>query len=224
MLSSLYCYHCHLLISRLCISRVVLPSLVLDDNLIYFDCDYLHLPFRSRTPTMLLAEALPLIKAHWPIATFVLLVAHLLHNKFYKGLNKYPGHPLAAYTNWWRFWDVSKERTEYTHIALHKQHGDIVRLGPNVLSFADPKAIKTIYGLNKGMTKVRLHLIMTYLPAYHTNTTIYSLPFIQSNKLLLRASVYSPSSAHASRTTTQNIAVVSTAPLPCHRWLAMSHS
>lgn len=157
---------------------------------------------------MLLGEVLPLIKAYWPIATSILLVAHLLHNKFYKGLNKYPGHPLAAYTNWWRFWDVSKERTEITHIALHKQHGDIVRLGPNVLSFADPKAIKTIYGLNKGMTKVSHHLIIAYLSAYHTDMTLYSLPFIQSNKLLQKASVYSPSSAHASRTITRNIAVV----------------
>lgn len=110
---------------------------------------------------MLLAEALPLIKAYWPLLTLALLAAHLIHNKFYKGLNKYPGHPLAAYTNWWRYWDVSKLHSQETHIALHKEHGDIVRLGPNVLSFADPKAIKTIYGLNKGMTKVRtsnLHL------------------------------------------------------------------
>ena len=28
-----------------------------------------------------------------------------------------------------------------------------MRLGPNVLSFADPRAIKIIYGLNKGMVK-----------------------------------------------------------------------
>lgn len=102
---------------------------------------------------MLLSELLPLVKAHWPILTCVLLLAHFLHNKFYKGLNKYPGHPLAAYTNWWRYWDVSNQHPEITHSALHQKHGDIVRLGPNVLSFADPRAIKTIYGLNKGMTK-----------------------------------------------------------------------
>ena len=37
---------------------------------------------------------------------------------------------------------------------MHKEKGDIVRLGPNALSFADPKALKDIYGLKKGFTKV----------------------------------------------------------------------
>ncbi|KAL1297000.1 hypothetical protein AAFC00_004596 [Neodothiora populina] len=102
---------------------------------------------------MLLSEVLPLIKAHWPVFTCALLAAHLLYNKFYKGLNKYPGPVLAGYTSWWRFWNVSTGHPEITHNELHKKYGDIVRLGPDVLSFADPKAIKIIYGLNKGMTK-----------------------------------------------------------------------
>ena len=103
---------------------------------------------------MLVAELLPLLAAYWPVILVVSFVGYLAHNKFYKGLNKYPGHPLAGYTNWWRFYDVMGQDTQHTHIELHRKHGDIVRLGPNVLSFANPKALKTIYGLNKGMTKV----------------------------------------------------------------------
>ncbi|THW98423.1 benzoate 4-monooxygenase cytochrome-like protein P450 [Aureobasidium pullulans] len=102
---------------------------------------------------MIIGELLPLLVAYWPIVLATSAAAYLLNNKFYKGLNKYPGAPLAAYTNWWRFFEVWGQKSEVTHVALHKEHGDIVRLGPNVLSFADPKAIKTIYGLNKGMTK-----------------------------------------------------------------------
>ncbi|TIA10472.1 benzoate 4-monooxygenase cytochrome-like protein P450 [Aureobasidium pullulans] len=102
---------------------------------------------------MIIGELLPLLVAYWPIVLVMSAAAYLLNNKFYKGLNKYPGAPLAAYTNWWRFFEVWGQKSEVTHVALHKEHGDIVRLGPNVLSFADPKAIKTIYGLNKGMTK-----------------------------------------------------------------------
>ena len=104
---------------------------------------------------MLTADLLPYLAAYWPAVLVLGTVAYLLNNKFYKGLNKYPGPALAGYTNWWRFYDVSGRKTEHTHIALHKKHGDIVRLGPEVLSFADPRAIKIIYGLNKGMTKVR---------------------------------------------------------------------
>lgn len=91
---------------------------------------------------------------YWPALLVLSLLAFFLNNKFYKGLNKYPGHWAAGYTNWWRFYDVSKRSPEWTHIRLHRKHGDIVRLGPNVLSVADPKALKIIYGLNKGMTKV----------------------------------------------------------------------
>lgn len=131
---------------------------------------------------MLLAEALPLIKAYWPLLTVFLLAAHVVHNKFYKGLNKYPGHALAGYTNWWRYWDVAKKHPEDTHIALHKKHGDIVRLGPNVLSFADPKAIKIIYGLNKGMTKVRSRLSSMDMYSRVTNDAMRSLRSTQCNK------------------------------------------
>jgi len=92
--------------------------------------------------------------AYWPALLLLAVGATLLNNKFHKGLNKYPGHWLAGYTNWWRFSDVMGRKPEWTHIKLHRKYGDVVRLGPNVLSFADPKALKSIYGLNKGMTKV----------------------------------------------------------------------
>ncbi|KAF2738694.1 pisatin demethylase [Polyplosphaeria fusca] len=102
---------------------------------------------------MLLNEVLPLLVRYWPLVLVSGVIAHLVSNKYWKGLNKFPGHWLAAYTNWWRFWNVWGRQHEWTIIQLHREHGDVVRLGPNVLSFADPKAIKIIYGLNKGMTK-----------------------------------------------------------------------
>ena len=104
---------------------------------------------------MLAHEILHYMQAYWPILIGVSLIAYLVNNKLYKGLHKYPGHWAAGYTNWWRFFDVLNRKTEQTHIELHRKYGDVVRLGPDVLSFADPKAIKTIYGLNKGMVKVR---------------------------------------------------------------------
>lgn len=105
---------------------------------------------------MLLNEALSFLTRYWPWVLLGSLIAKLVYNKFYNGLHKYPGPFLAAYTDWWRLFDVWGRQTHTTHIALHRKYGDIVRLGPGVLSFADPKAIKVIYGLNKGMIKVRL--------------------------------------------------------------------
>ncbi|TKA74808.1 hypothetical protein B0A49_02599 [Cryomyces minteri] len=102
---------------------------------------------------MLINEILAFLVAYWPVVLVASSIAYLLRNRYNRGLNKYPGHPLAAYTDWWRFSDVLGRRAQHTHIELHRKYGDIVRLGPNVLSFADPRAIKVIYGLNKGMTK-----------------------------------------------------------------------
>lgn len=92
--------------------------------------------------------------AHWALVSCVVLGAWLLRNRFYNGLNKYPGPFIASLTDWWRFADVCKYRPELTHQELHAKYGDVVRLGPNTLSFSDPAALKSIYGLNKGFTKV----------------------------------------------------------------------
>ncbi|KAL4760588.1 uncharacterized protein BDW70DRAFT_150715 [Aspergillus foveolatus] len=83
---------------------------------------------------------------------FILL--YLAQQYFHNGLHRYHGPILAKFTNLWRFLDVRGRRPELTHIALHRKYGDVVRLGPNTLSFASPSAIKVIYGLNKGFTKV----------------------------------------------------------------------
>ena len=61
---------------------------------------------------------------------------------------------LCAITNWLRFFKAWQRTPEQWHIDLHDKHGDIVRLGPNCLSFGNPKAIKIIYALGKGFTKV----------------------------------------------------------------------
>lgn len=90
---------------------------------------------------------------YWPVISFLAVLAFLTHRKLNKGLNKYPGPLFAAYTDWWRFAESWSRSTHFTHQILHRKHGDIVRLGPNSLSFADPKALSVIYGFNKGMIK-----------------------------------------------------------------------
>ncbi|CEJ86197.1 hypothetical protein VHEMI04036 [[Torrubiella] hemipterigena] len=102
---------------------------------------------------MLLSQLLDYAYSHWHLVITILPILHILSNKFNRGLYKYPGPAIAAYTNWWRPFDVLSRRPHHTHIALHRKHGTIVRLGPNILSFSDPQSLKTIYGLNKGMTK-----------------------------------------------------------------------
>lgn len=104
-------------------------------------------------------QILHAVLQHWASALLIIVAAWLIRNRYHNGLNKYPGPFLASLTDWWRFVDVLNRRPELTHLKLHEKHGDVVRLGPNTLSFADPAALKAIYGLNKGYVKVSTHWI-----------------------------------------------------------------
>ncbi|KAM7204895.1 hypothetical protein V8F20_003357 [Naviculisporaceae sp. PSN 640] len=125
---------------------------------------------------MILNTIISLLAQHWAALLLTLTLAWLLRNRYHNGLNKYPGPFLASLTDWWRFLDVYKQRPEVTHLALHKKHGKIVRLGPNVLSFSDPEALKTIYGLNKGFIKSDFYVVQqsvvkgTSLPSLFSTT------------------------------------------------------
>lgn len=101
----------------------------------------------------MLSDLLPFILSHLYILLPLLTISYFISNKYRYGLAKYPGPWLAAYTDLWRFLDNLNHQSEKTFIDLHRKHGDIVRIGPNVLSFADPQALKSIYGLNKGFVK-----------------------------------------------------------------------
>ncbi|PSS03410.1 cytochrome P450 [Coniella lustricola] len=96
---------------------------------------------------------------HYFAVLSILLLAWLARNRYYHGLNKYPGPVMASLTDWWRFMDVWRRRPEVTQMKLHEQYGDVVRLGPNTLSFADPGVLKRIYGLNKGFVKSDFYVV-----------------------------------------------------------------
>lgn len=157
----------------------------------------------------LVETLLSALAQHWVLVFASLTVAWLVKNRYQHGLNKYPGPFLASLTDWWRFWDVYGQRPEVTLQKLHAKHGDIVRLGPNVLSFADPAVLKSIYGLSKGYVKVcssvqACDLDIDYLsPTF----TLFSNPWS-------RATVLHLSLAQQTMTSTPNSADVSTLPFP----------
>ena len=158
---------------------------------------------------MLLGEILKAATPYWPLILVGAVAIWLLNNKYGSGLNKYPGPALAQYTNLWRFFDALARTPERTHIRLHREHGDIVRLGPNVLSFADPKAVKTIYGLNKGFVKVgRTSCGRTPMCQSRTIKTneACSPTFIRSKMPFPRVIGFNPSFPRRTRITMHDIA------------------
>ncbi|KAK9424154.1 putative Cytochrome P450 [Seiridium unicorne] len=111
---------------------------------------------------------------YWLPLSVVAVISWLVKNRFNNGLHKYPGPFLASITDWWRFWDVYKQRPEVTHQKLHAKYGDVVRLGPNNLSFADPKALKSIYGLNKGFVKSDFYIVQQSVVGGHRLASLFS--------------------------------------------------
>lgn len=88
------------------------------------------------------------------ITGFLALVYVTCYNKYGYGLNHLPGPWLASFSNIYRVLRVAKGTAHLQDINLHRKYGSVVRLGPNVVSIGDPKAIQKIYGITANLPKV----------------------------------------------------------------------
>lgn len=75
------------------------------------------------------------------------LVFRGLYNALLHPLAKFPGPRAAGVTEWWKAYVevVQQESMVHLLVKLHKKYGDIVRVGPNELHFANPEAYHDIY-------------------------------------------------------------------------------
>ncbi|KAJ9606262.1 hypothetical protein H2200_009223 [Cladophialophora chaetospira] len=107
------------------------------------------------------------------LATFVFQVVELVvlglsigaYRLFFHPLRKYPGPQSAKLTKWTGAYWASTGKLHDIVLALHEKYGDIVRIGPNELSFGDADAIKYIYGAHSStITKGPYHSASIYTP------------------------------------------------------------
>ncbi|KAK5268613.1 hypothetical protein LTR99_003976 [Exophiala xenobiotica] len=108
-------------------------------------------PFLSRLQTIAFTYPLQLL------AAFILF--RLLWNKFQRHLVSIPGPTLAAYTKFWRLYDVYKGKSHLTAIDVHRKYGPLVRIAPNHVSVADPSYIPIIYNIKENFTKTGFYPI-----------------------------------------------------------------
>ena len=85
--------------------------------------------------------------------TTVVLGVHLLRT--WARLRSVPGPLWASISDLPRLYWVWTRKPFLKHVELHKKYGKLVRLGPNMVSVADPGEIKNIYGFNYDFNKVR---------------------------------------------------------------------
>jgi hypothetical protein len=95
-----------------------------------------------------------------PIGLFTSYVLAYLRSP----LKEVPGPFLAKFSNLWRFFNHYSRSHIETQKALHDKYGDTVRLGPNVVSLADPALAKTIYEIRGTYLKASILLLLFLLP------------------------------------------------------------
>ncbi|KAK4163835.1 cytochrome P450 [Cladorrhinum sp. PSN259] len=61
-------------------------------------------------------------------------------------LRRYPGPPLAGFTNLWRLYHIRQGSFHLLTEALHKKYGPVVRIAPNVLDVDYPELLKLTFG------------------------------------------------------------------------------
>ncbi len=102
---------------------------------------------------------LPFLGQYGPLIIVSSFIAFFAYNYFQKGLYKVPGPFLAGLTNWYRIYYVLVGRRQDIHQnRMHEKYGDVVRYGPNLVSFANPQAINDIYGIGKPISKSPYYL------------------------------------------------------------------
>lgn len=98
------------------------------------------------------------VLCHYKSLIILLILFHLLRNKFQPQIYSIPGPPLAGFSNLWRFWNALRQNQHDTQIDLHRQYNStLVRIGPRVVSFSEPEWIPKVYGLTSGFTKTRFY-------------------------------------------------------------------
>lgn len=91
----------------------------------------------------------------WSVALAAATIAISLHLfRVWWSLRHIPGPFLASLTNLQRVWWVKTGRAHLYHQAIHAKYGDVVRIGPHMVSFSNPEAIATVYPIRPGFPKV----------------------------------------------------------------------
>ncbi|KAA6410712.1 MAG: cytochrome P450 [Lasallia pustulata] len=80
------------------------------------------------------------------LASVLVLLFKIAYSYFWHPFRHVPGPFIAKLTSkWLSYRDIAGTRTASLH-ELHQVYGPVVRVAPDELSFADPLAIKDIYG------------------------------------------------------------------------------
>lgn len=105
------------------------------------------------------------VKEHPVLIVSGLIFLQLARTKYRDGLRQIPGPFLASFSNLWKLNAAWHQNMHRENLRVHEDYGDIVRIGPNHVSLADPQSMRTIYGVTNVFPKVRFSVLLS--PSCH---------------------------------------------------------
>jgi hypothetical protein len=82
---------------------------------------------------------------------------YVLYYRCLHPLANYPGPLLASFTNLWKVKELWKLHLPDTLVDLHHKYGDVVRVGPNQLSFRQGESLQKIYKGGRNFAKTSFY-------------------------------------------------------------------
>ncbi|KAB2568622.1 Averantin hydroxylase [Lasiodiplodia theobromae] len=92
----------------------------------------------------------PLAKPVLACAFPIFIIALIIYRLYLHPLSKYPGPKYAAVSGLVYWYVLVRGDLAHWYHRMHEQYGEVVRVGPNKLSFINPQAWKDIYGHKVG--------------------------------------------------------------------------
>lgn len=91
------------------------------------------------------------------IASVVVGCTYIVYYRVFHPLARYPGPFFASLTNLWKLYHQWTLRMPETLRELHERYGEVVRVGPNDLSFNNPEAVPVIYKGGRSLPKTAFY-------------------------------------------------------------------
>jgi benzoate 4-monooxygenase len=97
----------------------------------------------------------------WPttvsVLSLLLAACYIVYHRFFHPLAGYPGPFWASITNLWKVYHLWTLHLPETLAALHDHYGEVVRVGPNDLSFRTDSATSLIYKGGRLLPKTKFY-------------------------------------------------------------------
>jgi hypothetical protein len=104
----------------------------------------------------MLYEGIRFLLQHYLLILASLTVARIVYLKYISEYSDIPGPFLASISPLWKVYGAWNGTLHKDILKGHQKYGRLLRIAPDEISISDPEAIKIIYGIGSGFTKVFL--------------------------------------------------------------------